>query len=333
MLLRIGAGLTAITARDPFGNVLGASRSLLASATFLTLAVNGPDTLFVPPAPGTAGRAQQCDGAPAIGLFCVAPSLETGRLAALAVLLAVIAGWRPRWTCVPHWYVAFSVQNNATVLDGGDQVCAVVTLLLVPVGLCDDRRWHWTSPVRGDSDDSVLGLSYARRLTALAFLLLIRVQVFVIYFQAGVAKLGVQEWADGTAMYYWLSDPVFGATAWQQWVLRPILVNGFPVTLFTWSVLVGEIALAIGVLVPWRLRRPFLSASLTFHAGIAFFMGITTFSLTMAAVDLLAYRSVHDPLPAPAEVLRVVRRRGGTEATGKAGDLPEAPTGAVCTGK
>ena len=52
----------------------------------------------------------------------------------------------PRWTCVPHWYVAFSLADSITQPDGGDAVAAIATMLFIPMLLGDDRVWQWSRP-------------------------------------------------------------------------------------------------------------------------------------------------------------------------------------------
>ncbi|HEX8864925.1 MAG TPA: sporulation-delaying protein SdpB family protein [Lentzea sp.] len=289
MLTRLGLLLTRLTDRTPFTNVVGLARALLAVATLTTLLFDSTDSLFVGLHSG-GGVQPTCDGVGAFGAFCLGVPLEVVRWSAIAVLVAVIAGFRPQWTCIPHWYVAFSYQVNATVVDGGDQLAAVVTVLLIPLCLVDTRRSHWRN------EEDVPGVAYGRRLVAQLSLVLVQVQVAVLYFDAGIAKLGTREWADGSAMYYWMGDPTFGAPQWQQWLFRPILTTGITVTLFTWVVLFGEVALAFGVLVPWRHRKPFLYASVVFHLGIALMMGLVSFALTMIAADLLAYHDARVPL-------------------------------------
>src|SRR5437867_307525 len=124
----------------PWTSAYGLARTVLALGTAGTLAANAPSTLFrpalgLPPAP-------YCTGPTQISLFCLLPSeqLWLARSLALAILFVVASGWRPRITAIPHWWVAFSLQVSATVLDGGDQVTAILTLLVLPVALTDPRR-------------------------------------------------------------------------------------------------------------------------------------------------------------------------------------------------
>jgi hypothetical protein len=44
--------------------------------------------------------------------------------------------------------------------------------------------------------------------------IVMRLQVAVLYFHAAVAKFGVTDWADPTAMYHWFNHRTFGAAPW-----------------------------------------------------------------------------------------------------------------------
>ena len=127
-------------------------------------------------------------------------------------------------------------------------------------------------------------------------LLLIRLQVAGIYLHASMAKFGVQEWADGTAMYYWLLDPGFGVTGWLRAAALPVLLNAAAVALLGWGVMLFELLLATGLLLPRRARHPLLIAGIAFHLGITVLMGLISFSIAMTAALLLFLRPVDAPL-------------------------------------
>jgi antimicrobial peptide system SdpB family protein len=312
MLARVGQWMSQVSTRDPFTNVVGLGRSLLALGTLITLVFNPAYTLFGPTSDTT--DVPNCANGAGIGLFCVAPSIETGRWICIVILLFVLCGWFPRWTAIPHWWVAFSVHNNATIADGGDQAAAVITLLLVPFALCDGRMNHWQH-VEGAA--SLPEGRRARRFIARIALAAIGIQVAFIYFQAGVAKFGVTEWADGTALYYWLEDPGFGAPPWLKWFFDPILTHGLTVGLFTWSTALAEVALGVALFLPASYRRYLLWYAVAFHSGIAVVMGLVSFACSMIAADVLFLRPVDQPFDFQAlrrvdrrvQLLRMWRRR------------------------
>lgn len=267
---------------EPWTNVYGLSRTLLAGGTLLTLLCNDTATLFRP-ASG-ALDVPQCGGLHRLGAFCwVGGQLEWARWAMALILLVVASGWRPRLTGALHWWICFSLNANAMIVDGGDQVAAVLTFLLLPVTLTDPRKWHWQAGAQ-TTDTGDAGRIFAR-----VGLAAIRVQVSAIYFHAAVAKLAVAEWANGTAVYYWLSDPLFGAAEW----LRPMVsmvISSPAVVLVTWGVLALELLLCAALLLDPRHWRALLISGLLLHAGIALLHGLVSFGFSMAAALVLYLR-------------------------------------------
>jgi len=208
MLEKLGISVARRARRAPlWTNVYGAGRSALAIATASTLICNAPSTLFRPAA--GIDQVPVCKGLGTVSLFCLATNrhLEIARWTTVLILAIVASGYRPRVTGIFHWWAAFSLQASAVVLDGGDQIAAILTLLLIPVTLTDDRRWHWRAPPASTGST----LESVRFVIATSAWYVIRLQIAGIYFDSAVAKLAVPEWRDGTALYYWLTDPVFGA--------------------------------------------------------------------------------------------------------------------------
>jgi antimicrobial peptide system SdpB family protein len=269
---------------SPWTNTLGLARSILALATFLTLVCNPLSTLLRPVV-GVGGDATCVGVGGKISAFCVVPAAhwELLRVAMCALLLLVIAGYRPRWTCIPHWWVCFSVWASIRTGDGGDQAASVLTLLLMPLCLTDDRIWHWQTSKGGSTLGTAIGLT-----TALA----IRVQVSVIYLVACIAKFGVPEWDDGTSLYYWMNSNYFGLPHFLRPLLDPVLASP-AVAFVTWSVLVLEFLLGIQLVLGPNTRRVLLLFGFLFHIGIVVLLGIASFGLVMVAALLLSVPSIN----------------------------------------
>jgi len=285
MLTRIGRWARGWAAIDPWTNVYGFARTLLALGTALTLTFSSSGALFgpalnTPPAP-------YCDGARKISLFCLANGhLDLARIPAVLILLLVASGWRPRITGLLHWWVSFSFQASALIVDGGDHVSEVLTLLLLPVTLTDSRRWHWQPPHAAAAPER----SEAARFVARFALLAIRVQVCGIYLHSSIGKMSVPEWVDGTALYYWLSDPLFGAPSWLSPAIMPLVTHGLTVTLLTWGVIFLELVLAAGLLISPKRWPTLLALGIALHSGIALIQGLTSFALAMIAALILFFR-------------------------------------------
>jgi antimicrobial peptide system SdpB family protein len=288
VLIRAGRAAARLAAVSPWTNVYGLARTLMALGTLGTLLFSHSSSVFRP-AQGMPDF-PNCSGLARLSIFCLVPDgrLELARFLSIGLLLLVVIGWRPRYTALGHWWVTVSFMASATIPDGGDQISAVVTLLLLPIALLDGRRWHWGTPV------DVTGRP-VRTLFAWSAFFVIRLQIAGL-FQACVAKLSHAEWADGTGLWYWLTDPFFGMPSWVRPWLTPILLNPVGVTAMTWGPLVIELALALGMIARRPVRPYLLAAGLAFHLAIGLLMGLGSFMLAMHACLILYLRPVDLPI-------------------------------------
>lgn len=281
----------------PWAAGYGLARTLLALGTLGTLTFSDAATLFREVA--TVGQYPLCQGVTAAGAFClVGPDqYDTMRWACCLALVAAASGWRPRLTALPHAYVAFSVFTGISIPDGGDQITWVLSLLIALVALGDTRRWHWQPShsvnhegVRGGGRRGVLAL------VGVSATVVARVQVSILYFQACVAKLPHAEWADGTALYYWINNHAFGAPDWLRPLAGAIVAHPVGVAAMTWLPLVVELSLAAALLMPQRVRWRLLPFGVLLHLTIAIAMGLWSFAFAMWAGLLLLVAPIgHDP--------------------------------------
>lgn len=278
-----GSGLPARAAGfDPRDRPLAFGRSLLALATLSILVFTPTRALFVPTPDNPAGV--RCGGARGLMLWCVggqAPWLPAARLVvAVAVLTVVVIGYRPRWTCVPHWYVTASLGTTMTIPNGGDSVARIVAMLLVLMCLGDRRRWHWRA---GPEPYPAAwgGASYAAHLV-------VRLQVALIYLSAVVTKLRVQSWRQGTYLAEVFDHPYYGPSALLRSLLGPGLGSRPVVAALTWGTLVLELTIAASVVGGPRIRRCGLALGIALHGMIIVVMGLFSFGLVMIALLTLA---------------------------------------------
>lgn len=300
MLERTRIHVERLSERSPWTNTYGLARTVLALATTFTLAFNSPHVLFGRPAPTPTGQTW-CVGIRRISAFCILPTQQLGvaRLAFIGVLVAVIVGWRPRLTCVPHWYVSYSVFGAMRLGDGGDRVNAILCLLLVPLALADDRRWHWLAPAG-------VGTKPGRTIRSHLVVNTIRLQVAAIYFGSAAAKLGQEDWSRGEALWHAMRNPIYGGPRW----ISSFLLNQQLMVLSTWMVVVVEFALASGLVVDRRHWSRLLLLGLAFHTAIAITMGLWTFSASMAGALLLFLWPADRPLPVLPTIRCVANRLG-----------------------
>jgi antimicrobial peptide system SdpB family protein len=185
------------------------------------------------------------------------------------------------------------------MIDGGDLIAATLTLLLLPVALTDSRRSHWAGTGTGGAPASI---------AAQTGLVLVRVQMAVVYLFAAVLKFPSEEWSNGTALYYFWQNPVFGPAGFLRpltaWIGRSLLVVPL-----TWGVLLLELSLAAALFAPLRFRRRLLPLALLFHAGIAVIHGMPSFALAMVGGLVLYLRPTWQRFPLPEPLGRPFARR------------------------
>lgn len=269
--------LNRLLTADPRSPLLGVARSLVALAQLLSLAFTSDTDLF--PATGGPPDGPRCDGLRGISLWCLGFDPAIARWTAVAVLVSVAVGYRPRWTVVPHWYVAFSFSAALIASHGGEHISKILTLLLIPVLLGDDRGWHWTRP-RTPMAPRWHGAAAAGHLA-------IRAQVAFVYGQAVWFKLREPEWRSGEAMHYTMQDAYFGATP----ALAELLDSAGP--LMTWGTLAAETFLALSGFCGVRIRKWAVVVGVVLHLGIMVVLGLIGFGLVMIAL-LLASASRTD---------------------------------------
>jgi antimicrobial peptide system SdpB family protein len=263
------------TVRSPWTDTYGLARTLIALTTLTSLLFDSAVAIFNP----FGGPLAPLTGAARYGIVpLLGPErLELSRWIMIAILLVVISGWRPRVTGVLHWWVTFSFMCASSLIEGGDQLATNLTMLLVPLTLTDPRRSHW--------DDVPPCATRRRRILAVvgaSVLPVVRLQMAVVYLHASIGKLGVNEWANGTALYYWFLHPMFGAPTWLRPWIDPLVSNGATVLAMTWGVIVFELVLASALFMRPRRQRQLFFLAVAFHAGIILIHGLASFFFAMA---------------------------------------------------
>lgn len=267
----------------PFTSVVGWARTLIAIGTAVTLIFTPTDQLFFRSANYPDGVTCATDPS-SVSFFCLTADggvPEWSRWVAVVVLLVVASGLLPRWTAIPHWYVTWSLATASPIPDGGDHLASNLTLVLIPLCLADHRMTHW----RGDGSYTLR--SPWTKYIAYGVLLLWVLQLFGVYFQASIAKMSVVEWADGSALWYWIQNPTFGPPEPLNSLVLAVLQFPVATVALTYGTLILQLAIAFGPLAPQRVRALLLLLAVAFHLGIAVLMGLWSFSLIMIGGDIL----------------------------------------------
>ncbi|QTY27094.1 sporulation-delaying protein SdpB family protein [Flavobacterium sp. CS20] len=269
--------ISKITRCNYITNVYGISRSLLAMGLLLTLIFNSTDILF------------QFDEVfiknvklnPLFNynyFYIFRENLLLSKLIAILILLTVIIGIWSRYTVVLHWWLSISFFSSALVIDGGDQISAILTLLLIPFGLVDNRKWHWSKPKNEISD-------YYKIFIFFVFIT-IRVQASVVYFFSAALKMKEPHWQDGTVLYYWFTHPVFGANDFFYAISRPLIESPL-IAIATWSVIILEVILSMALVMKKNYRKHLFVIGVLFHFSIILIHGLFSFFFSITALLII----------------------------------------------
>lgn len=265
---------------NPWTNVYGLARSMIAISMALTFLFNDWSIFFRPVA--GMGSSPFCSNN-SFTIYCLYPESEIflnfAKWFSFIILLLVASGWRPRYTGIVHWWICYSIQNSGITIDGGEQVATVITFLLIPITLIDNRKWHWIQPINYKKN-------IISSIIAKSFFISIRLQVAIIYINAAIGRLKNREWVDGTALYYYLNDPMLGIPSYFKSLLNPILTSSF-VVVPTWGTTVVELLLFGAFFVPKNKWKYFLFTGFILHISIAVLLGLVSFSIIMCAALIL----------------------------------------------
>lgn len=271
-----------ITSFNPWTNVYGLVRSIFAFSLFITLFFNDATLLFRP----SSGNPTWVK-TDTLSMFSFVPetsfALNLIRIICLILLLVVMSGWRPRVTSLFHLYIAYSINSGATTIDGGEQVNLVMALLLLPIALTDNRKWHW-------QNISSINRHYSKTIAYIAYVF-IRIQVAILYFHSFTAKLDNDEWLDGTAVYYYLLDPMLGLPNFLMNPLHFLLASPF-IVVITWVTLFIQLLLVCALFMSKNNWSKVLWCAVLFHELIAVLLGLISFSIAMLAMLIIYLRQL-----------------------------------------
>lgn len=203
-------------------------------------------------------------------------NLQLTTLFAIFVLLLVVSGYLPQLSGILHAWVSHSFFSASVIIEGGDQLTQILTLLLMPVTLADKRINHWCH-----TDF----FSYKRGPVVEYFcystIVIIQIQMSIVYFFAASDKLAVQQWIDGSAFYYWFNSYPFGANQLLHFLFDPIVENIYLSPIVNWGVLILEVCLCAAFFMNRTAKNYLLILGILFHLLIFFVHGLGTFFFAM----------------------------------------------------
>ncbi|MDR7371996.1 sporulation-delaying protein SdpB family protein [Flavobacterium aquidurense] len=276
----------------PYTNTVGFARSILALGTLLTLIFNPIGILFHKKIDGTILNPLLNPVIPInkYNFFTLFGFDNIVYMKGLAILILIItiSGYFIKITSLLHWWICISFLYFSSIIDGGDQIASILSFLLIPFCLTDLRKNHWQYMQPYDSALNIIGLFS---------IWIIRIQVAIIYYHASLGKLSVPEWVNGTAIYYWFNHSVFGMPTSISIFMNKLLSNPVIISLLTYSVIVLEILLFLGLLASLKYRKTILCFGILFHFFIIIYHGIFSFFFSICAALILflypTYQSIN----------------------------------------
>jgi antimicrobial peptide system SdpB family protein len=266
---------------NPLPRSLAIGRTMIALAELSVILFTRNDVLIVSAiSPWNGSR---CGGLRAASLGCLVGGTPTaagvGKALIVATLCLVASGFRPRWTCLPHWYVTASIAVSIDPHNGGDYVAQIVTMLLVPICLGDPRVWQWRRHAGP--------LSPGWQGTASAALLTLRVQVIVIYALSAFSKAVDGAWRSGLALRIVADNLSYGPVPPLSRVLHALGNAPGAAPAAAWAVMSLEAIIAVAVGAGPRGRAIALVLGFLFHLGTIVVLRIPSFGAVMIGLLII----------------------------------------------
>lgn len=155
----------------------------------------------------------------------------------------------------------------------------------------DNRKFHWN--FKNPRNEQIKDREITKKIIVYVTMFAIRLQVAIIYFHSTVAKLFNEEWVNGTAVYYYMLDPLLGLPEFLLKVFNPIFTSWL-IVLPTWGTLLIQTVLFAALFAPKRIWKYILIFSLLFHETIALMLGLVSFSIIMSAALILYLRPINE---------------------------------------
>lgn len=274
--------ISGVLNNSPFTPLLGIVRTLLALSLLLTLIFN-PITLLFKPVAGIE-EVPVCSVLSNLTYFCLFENndLVKAKIILIIILILIIIGFFPQVLGILHFYISFSVQNTMTIIDGGEQVTLVTTFWLMLISLFDNRLNHWQKPTARISYKSIIGWG---------FITVLKIQIAYIYLNAAITKLKNKEWLDGTAVYYYLNDIIFGIPDFLYNIFSFVIETPL-IGLITWGTLLIQLTIFASIFANNKVKRIIFYIAIFMHEMFALFLGLVSFSLVMFAVLIFYFSPI-----------------------------------------
>lgn len=268
-------------------NTLGLVRSILAFSTLCVILLNPIDILFHTGLGVTTIPNCTDSTLSSFNFFCLFSfNLYIAKIVSIIILLFVIIGYYPKITGILHWWVALSVNTGLIIVDGGAQVASALTFLIIPLTLTDSRINHWNTSVKAETE-------YNKIIAYLAIQAL-KIQISFIYFDAAISKVFAPSWTEGTAIYYFINDPVSGVSGIRQYILNSFFNVPLFLVFSTYLIIFLELVLALSIFnTNQNTKKVLFTIGVVFHIFIFLIFGIFTFVVAMFSALIILFVPIY----------------------------------------
>lgn len=262
-----------IISNNPYTSVYGLGRSLVALSTLITLLFSPYHILF----DETIFNIYKIvDSYDYLNLYVILgfKNILLTKWISIIILFFVIIGIYPQITGILHFWIAYSFLRSSAILEGGDQINVILTFFFIPLTLLDSRKNHWDPTVKVKEYKRIIGNN---------IIAIISIQMSLLYLHAGIEKIyKLDDWVEGTAIYYIFNDSLFGASPWLKSIINPIVTNAVGSFALSWGTIFLEILLFGGIFMTRKKKKLLFIFAILFHVGIAIAFGLISFLFSMA---------------------------------------------------
>lgn len=196
----------------------------------------------------------------------------------LGIIVAMLftVGYRTRFMTILNFVFLYSIyQQNLSILDGGNNIMTIILFFLIFVNtneyLSVDQHL-----IRGKDKKNNVYFNILHNFGILAII----VQLCILYLNSSLYKVMGESWQNGTAIYYILQVKEFNL----PWISNIVLSSDFLIVFITYFTVLIQVAFPF-LLFNKVTKYIALLLIVPMHLGIAFVMGLITFSFTMIFID------------------------------------------------
>lgn len=258
---------------NPYTPVYGLARTLVALSTLISLLFSSQHIIFDEL---IFNLYKSMDPFNYLNLYMILgfKNILIAKWSSIIVLLFVISGIFPKITGVLHFWITYSFLKSSAILEGGDQLNLILTFLLIPITILDPRKSHWNAPIEVQEYKRIIGNNV---------IAIISIQMSLLYLHAGIEKIyKLNEWVEGTAIYYIFNDALFGVAPWLKNIISPIITSNIGSFVMSWSTIFFEILVFGGIFMTKNKKKSLFVFAILFHICIAISFGLVSFLFSMA---------------------------------------------------